>query len=142
MTSNIGATQSKKRSVGFLDQQEKPESIYNKELKKHLRPELLARIEEVVHFKDLEKKDLLSIINQELKIIKNRLLSKGFEIEFSRSTATFILEKAIRENLHARHIKNLVKEIIHVPLSKFLISNKNANSITIKPVKKEIVFNN
>ena len=141
MTSNIGATQSKKRSVGFLDQQEKPESIYNKELKKHLRPELLARIEEVVHFKDLDKKDLLNIINQELKIIKNRLSNKGFDIDFSRSTGPFILEKAISENLHARDMKNLVKEIIHVPLSKFLISNKNANCITIKPVKKEIVFN-
>ena len=94
-----------------------------------------------MHFKDLDKKDLLNIINQELKIIKSRLLSKGFEIEFGRSTAPFILEKAISESLHARDIKNLVKEIIHVPLSKFLISNKNANSITIKPVKKEIVFN-
>ena len=141
MTSNIGATQSKKRSVGFLDQQEKPESIYNKELKKHLRPELLARIEEIVHFKDLDKKDLLNIINQELKIIKNRLLNKGFDIDFSRKTGPFILEKAISENLHARDIKNLVKEIIHVPLSKFLILNKTANCIKVKPVKKEIVFN-
>ena len=141
MTSNIGAVQSKKRSVGFLDNKEKTESIYNKELKKYLRPELLARIEEVIHFKDLDKKDLLNIIKQELKIIKKRLSSKGFEIEFSRSTGSFILQKAISANLHARDIKNLVKEIIHVPLSKFLILNKATTCITIKPVKKEIVFN-
>ena len=110
------------------------------ELKKYLRPELLARIEEVIHFKELDKKDLLKIINTELKIIKNRLSSKGFDIKFSKGAASFILEKAISETLHARDIKNLVKEIIHVPLSKFLIVNKNTKNITVKSLKKEIVF--
>ena len=140
MTSNIGATQIKKRSVGFLDDKGNTESIYDKELKKYLRPELLARIEEVIHFKELDKKDLLKIINTELKIIKNRLSNKGFEIKFSRGAASFILEKAISKTLHARDIKNLVKEIIHVPLSKFLIVNKNTKNITVKSLKKEIVF--
>ena len=141
MTSNMGAQENKKRNVGFLDQKESKEVVYKKALKSYYRPELLARIEEVIHFKDLDKKDLLNIIKQELKIIKKRLLSKGFEIEFSRSTGSFILQKAISANLHARDIKNLVKEIIHVPLSKFLILNKATTCITIKPVKKEIVFN-
>jgi|TARA_R110002020_G_scaffold41989_5_gene123408 ATP-dependent Clp protease ATP-binding subunit ClpC len=140
MTSNIGSTQIKKRSVGFLDDKDNAESIYDKELKKYLRPELLARIEEVIHFKELDKKDLLKIINTELKIIKNRLSSKGFDIKFSKGAASFILEKAISKTLHARDIKNLVKEIIHVPLSKFLIVNKNTKNITVKSLKKEIVF--
>jgi ATP-dependent Clp protease ATP-binding subunit ClpC len=140
MTSNIGVIENKKRHVGFLDQKEDKEIIYKKALKSYLRPELLARIEEVVYFKELSHKDLLKIINQELKNIKQKLNKKGIQIVIRRSVGGFILKNALEKNLHARNIKGLVKELVQVPLSHFLIKNHDTDHINLRPLGKEIVF--
>ena len=140
MTSNMGAERNKKRNVGFLDQKEEKEVVCKKALKSYFRPELLARIEEVIYFKELTHKDLLKIINQELKIIKDKLLKKGIEATISKSISPYILKNALKKNLHARDIKNLVKETVHVPLSRFLINNKAVEKITVQSANKEITF--
>ena len=140
MTSNIGSKEKTKRNVGFLNQKEDESAVYGKALKSHLRPELLARIQEVIYFKELNNKDLAKIINQELKIIKEKLLKKGIKATISKSIVTYILKNAIEKNLHARDIKNLVKEIVRVPLSHFMIKNKVDEKITVSSDKKEIIF--
>lgn len=140
MTSNIGAERNKKRNVGFMEQKEEKEEVCKKALKSHLKPELLARIEEVIYFKELSHKDLLKIINQELKIIKNKLFKKGIEATISKSISRYILKNALEKDLHARDIKNLVKEIVHVPLSRFLINNKAIEKIMVESADKEITF--
>ena len=136
----MGAERNKKRNVGFLDQKEEEEVVCKKALKSHFKPELLARIEEVIYFKELTHKDLLKIINQELKIIKDKLLKKGIEATISKSISPYILKNALKKNLHARDIKNLVKETVHVPLSRFLINNKAVEKITVQSANKEITF--
>ena len=50
MTSNIGHNENSKRSMGFVPDKESDSSVYKKALKSHLRPELLARIDEVIFF--------------------------------------------------------------------------------------------
>ena len=140
MTSNIGASQSKKRSVGFLDDSDSKELVYKKALKSYLRPELLARIDQVLYFKDLESKDLLKIINQELEAVKRKLTKKGIHVKSSKSIGRSILENAIEKNLHARDMKNLVKEMVHIPMSNFLINQRNTESIVVEAKQKEIKF--
>ena len=140
MTSNIGASQSKKRSVGFLDDSDSKELVYKKALKSYLRPELLARIDQVLYFKDLESKDLLKIINQELEAVKRKLTKKGIHVKISKSIGRSILENAIEKNLHARDMKNLVKEMVHIPMSNFLINQRNTESIVVEAKQKEIKF--
>ena len=140
MTSNIGASQSKKRSVGFLDDSDSKELVYKKALKSYLRPELLARIDQVLYFKDLESKDLLKIINQELEAVKRKLTKKGIHVKISKSIGRSILENAIEKNLHARDMKNLVKEMVHIPMSNFLINQRNTESIVVETKQKEIKF--
>ena len=140
MTSNIGSKQKTKRNVGFLEQKDNEDVIYQKALKSHLRPELLARIQEVIYFKELSHKDLAKIISQELKIIKQKLLDKGIEATISKSIVPYILKNALQKDLHARDIKNLVKEIVRVPLSHFLIKHKVNQKIILSSDKKEITF--
>ena len=53
MTSNIGHNENSKRSMGFVPDKESDSSVYKKALKSHLRPELLARIDEVIFFNNL-----------------------------------------------------------------------------------------
>ena len=140
MTSNIGVSENKKRSVGFMDQKENKETIYKEALKSHLRPELLARIEEVIYFKELNNKDLTKIINQELKTIKDKLTKKDIEVTMSKSISSCILNAALEKKSHARDIKNLVKELVQVPLSHFLIKNSAIDKIKFQSGDKKITF--
>ena len=140
MTSNIGHSEKSKRSMGFVPDKESDSSVYKKALKSHLRPELLARIDEIIFFNNLNDIHLQKIINQELKIIKDRLADKGLELEYHPSIKKHIFSQVKEKNSHARQIKNLVKSAIQVPLSKFLVKNKKIEKISLKVVDKMLSF--
>ena len=140
MTSNIGHNENSKRSMGFVPDKESDSSVYKKALKSHLRPELLARIDEVIFFNNLNDNHLQKIINQELKIIKDRLAERGLELEYHASIKKHIFNQVKEKNSHARQIKNLVKSAIQVPLSKFLVKNKKIEKISVKVVDKALSF--
>ena len=140
MTSNIGHNEKSKRSMGFLDEREPDSEIYKKSLKKYLRPELLARLDEILFFNELNDTHLLKIIDQELKQITSRLLGKGIELKCESSIKKHIFNKVKEKNSHARHIKNLVKSAIQVPLSEFIVKNTKTEKISLKIVDKSLTF--
>ena len=140
MTSNIGQDKKGKRSMGFLSQEEPASDSYKKSLKKHLRPELLARIDEIIFFNNLEDSHLMKIINRELLQIKERLLNKGVKWNYSLSLQKYIFNHIKEKNNHAREIKNMVKVLVQVPLSQFIVKNRNIEKISSKIVDKTLTF--
>jgi len=44
------------------------------------------------------------------------------------------------KNNHARHIKNLVKSTVQVPLSEFIVKNRKTEKISLKVVDKSLAF--
>ena len=140
MTSNIGHKEKSKREMGFLPQEQKEEDTYKLSLKKYLRPELLARIDEVLFFNELGDPHLLKIINQELSNIEQRLLARGVKIKWSPTVKKFIFNKIKEKNSHARDIKNLVKTIVQIPLSQFIVKNRKIEEICLKVVDKNLTF--
>ena len=140
MTSNIGHKEKSKREMGFLPQKEKDTNIYKNSLKKYLCPELLARVDETLFFNELGDSHLLKIINQELVQIRKRLNEKGIELKYSFGIKKFIFNKIKEKNSHARDIKNLVKGIVQVPLSQFIVKNRKIEKISLKIVDKSLTF--
>jgi len=138
MTSNIGQSEKSKRSMGFLPDSEESASLYQKSLKKHLRPELISRIDETIIFEDLAEQDLIKIIHLELIKIKNRLTDKNIELEYSPALKRNIFKQLESQKPHAREIKNLVKTLVQVPLSHFIVKNRNVEKISIKVINKNI----
>jgi ATP-dependent Clp protease ATP-binding subunit ClpC len=140
MTSNIGHTEKSKRNVGFLSEREPDSEIYKKSLEKYLRPELLARLDEILFFNELNDAHLLKIIHQELKHITSRLLDRGVELNYDSSVKKYIFNKVKEKKSHARHIKNLVKSMVQVPLSEFIVKNRKIEKIYLKIVDKSLAF--
>ena len=140
MTSNIGHSEKSKRSMGFLSKQEPDSEIYKKSLEKYLRPELIARLDEILFFNKLNNTHLLKIINTELKNIAERLSHRGIGLEYGPSVKKHIFNKIKEEKSHARHIKNLVKSTVQVPLSEFIVKNRNIENISLKIVDKSLAF--
>jgi ATP-dependent Clp protease ATP-binding subunit ClpC len=140
MTSNIGHSEKSKRSMGFLSEQEPDSEIYKKSLEKHLRPELIARLDEILFFNKLNDTHLLKIVDQELKNIVERLSDRGVALKYDFSVKKHIFNKMKEKNNHARHIKNLVKSTVQVPLSEFIVKNRKTEKIFLKVVDKSLAF--
>jgi ATP-dependent Clp protease ATP-binding subunit ClpC len=140
MTSNLGHNEKSKRSMGFMPSKDSDSDVYKKALEKHLRPELLARIDEVLFFNDLNDSNLLKIVNQELRLISDRLSERGIELSYSPSVKKYIFNELKEKNSHARQIKNLVKTLVQIPLSTFIVENRGIEKISLKVVDKTLSF--
>jgi ATP-dependent Clp protease ATP-binding subunit ClpA len=140
MTSNVGYKEKTVKSMGFAPQTEDEDEIYKSSLKKYFRPELLARVDEVLVFNELGESELLKIIRTELSTIEDRLSERGIGISMNKSVEKHILNEIKMQKNHARQIKSAVKTIIQVPISNYIVKNRNLEKITIKVVDKSLEF--
>tara|TARA_R110000803_G_scaffold59174_1_gene117639 strand:+ start:2133 stop:4586 length:2454 start_codon:yes stop_codon:yes gene_type:complete len=139
LTSNIGHDDYSKKSMGFVQDKEDKQSSYRASIKKKLKPELVARINDIFVFEDLSDKELKLIIEYELNKIKKNLDSnKKIKLNFKKETVNFIFDKIKLKKLHARNIKNFIREEVQVPVSKFVLSKKKTEEILIKGVDNKI----
>ena len=101
MTSNIGARQVKDfgRGLGFETASQKAQTsdiekgVIEKELKKTFSPEFLNRVDDIVIFNSLEKKDIRKIVDIELKKLVSRIEKLGYQINITDDAKDFIAEK-------------------------------------------------
>lgn len=140
MTSNIGHKEKSKKSMGFIADREEEKDIYNACVKEYFRPELLARIDEVLIFNELGERELRQIIRKELDQIKSRLLAKDINVVFQKKVEIHIFNKIKNKKNHARQIKSVVKSLIQVPISDFIVKNRTVEKICINIVDKSLQF--
>ena len=140
MTSNVGHKEKSKNSMGFAPTKQNEKEVYNDSVKKHFRPELLARVDEVVIFNELGEHELKLIIRKELKEIKERLEVRKIKVVFKKSLEIHVFNKIKNDKNHARQIKNVVKSLIQVPISNFIIKNRDIKEISINVVDKSLEF--
>ena len=138
LTSNIGHAEANKKSMGFVQSESARSDSYNESVKKKLKPELLARINEVMVFDDLSDSDLKRIISFELNKIKDKLIKKGINIKFNKSSIDCVFDRIKQSGLHARDIKNYIREKIQVPVAKIVVKNSKTSEISIKSVDNRI----
>ncbi|MEJ7819371.1 MAG: ATP-dependent Clp protease ATP-binding subunit, partial [Rubrobacteraceae bacterium] len=90
MTSNVGAqTINKTKSLGFGGDEaglsyKEMKSRVTGELKKIFRPELLNRIDEIIVFHKLQREDMRSIIEIQVKRLRQQLIERDVTIEFTK----------------------------------------------------------
>ncbi|MFB3851044.1 MAG: ATP-dependent chaperone ClpB [Acidobacteriota bacterium] len=114
MTSNIGSNWI--QEYWFKDEAFAKQKI-EEELKKVFKPEFLNRIDEMVFFKPLSEKDLVGIVEIQLKYLSKRLKEKEIEIEFSDSAKKYVAEIGYDPVFGARPLKRAIQRYIENPLS-------------------------
>lgn len=124
MTSNIGAEKlQKEASFGFgavdpgslsnLDELHKSNrSKVQEDLKKMMRPELLNRIDKVIVFRALTKKDALKILDLQLDDLRERLVKKGIGLSVTKEAKDYLLEQGYDAHNGARPMRRLLQETL------------------------------
>lgn len=139
MTTNIGHAErtAAANQVGFIpESNEAPAETYVKTVKKTLRPELIARIDEIIAFDDLGDEELEKIIKSEINKIREKLKKQGIGFSCGNSVVKFIFNKIKGNKQHARDVAGLVKKQIKVPVSRNLLSREKTSKISVKILDK------
>jgi len=138
MTSNIGTQEiMDNKPVGFNSDRFKNnlenQRIIEKALKKHFRPELLNRIDDVVIFQKLTQENITDIVKIHLNNFRKNVETQGITVEFTDKIIKFVAEEGYSDEYGARPILRVITKFIQTPLSKELLLKKikSGDSITI-----------
>ncbi len=127
MTSNIGShlIQAAFENVNE-DNLEKAEETANNDvmalLRQTIRPEFLNRIDEVIMFHPLMKKEIKGIIKIQLEGLKKLLNQTGIDLQFSNYALEYLAENGYDPQLGARPLKRLIQKEIINTLSKRILA--------------------
>lgn len=154
MTSNIGAQKlQKEASLGFhatnssdiKDLDALHEANKDKvldELKKTMRPELLNRIDKMIVFRALTKKDAIRILDLQVDELRQRLVKHGLGLELSTAAKQHIIDEGYDALNGVRPLRRLLQDTIedHIALQ-MLESGYNKGDIVQVSVKgKELSY--
>ena len=140
MTSNIGARQLQDfgTGVGFGtktrndNDQDNMKGVIQNALKKTFAPEFLNRIDDVVIFNSLTRKDILKIIDIELEKLFKRINTLGYKVELTKVAKEYIAEKGFDEKYGARPLNRAIQKYIEDPLAEEIIKKKVKEGDLIK----------
>jgi ATP-dependent Clp protease ATP-binding subunit ClpC len=139
MTSNIGTADIKKASLGFgaTDEAATYESMKEKllgQLKEKFRPEFLNRVDEVIVFRSLTRKELGQIIDFMLEDTRERLKEKDITIDVTARAKEFLIDRGYDPTYGARPLRRAIERYIEDPLSEELLKGKFEEGAKIKVV--------
>lgn len=120
MTSNIG-------SEHLLTCNGDVDSVRNKlleELRQSFRPEFLNRIDEVLVFHSLSRKDLAGIVEIQLKLFTERLKSLLVSVEVTDKALKHIAEAGYDPVYGARPLKRIIVKEVENPVSRMMIAGE------------------
>jgi len=151
MTSNIGVKEvdSLNRAVGFGDvhssDEAKTAKAREQALKKKFKPEFLNRIDEIVHFRKLDKSDYLHILEILLEEVHSQIeTSKNVHLNFNAGAKNFLLDKGIDRKFGARPMRRAIKKYLNTPLARAILRDEilahSKVNVNLKPERDGLTF--
>ena len=89
----------------------------NDSLREHFKPEFLNRIDEIIVFSNLDKEQILKIVDIQINILKKRLESKKIDLEITTRVKGFLADKGYDPHYGARPLKRTIQKYIQDPLA-------------------------
>ena len=113
-------------------------------LRQTIRPEFLNRIDEVIMFQPLMRKEIRNIIKIQLNDLKNQLLKNGVLLEFSEYAVDYLAENGFDPQFGARPLKRLIQKQIVNQLSKKLLEGTidKSHPVLVDVFDGTVVFRN
>ncbi len=134
MTSNLGV-QEDQSNMGFESQSEGIERdrqlAYERSAQRFFRPEFFNRIDEVVVFRRLERKDIRSIAELQLQQLLQRdgMLRREIFARVQQNVMDWVVERGFDRELGARAIKRALETHLVEPLGDLLSQTSTATSL-------------
>ncbi len=93
-------------------------------LKQTLRPEFLNRIDDIILFHPLMKKEIKGIIRIQLQQLQKQLLTQGINLQFTDYTLDYLVQRGFDPQYGARLLKRVIQKDIINMLSRKIIGGE------------------
>jgi ATP-dependent Clp protease ATP-binding subunit ClpA len=110
MTSNAGAFESSKGSLGLMP--EKSSAMSLEAIKRTFRPEFLNRLDAIVEFQPLDKPLLIQVVRKFISELEAQLLKKSISMEVYPEAVEWLFEKGYDPAYGARPFARMIDEHI------------------------------
>jgi ATP-dependent Clp protease ATP-binding subunit ClpA len=119
MTSNVGARDLGRRSVGFGDKRATGDA--EREYKLLFSPEFRNRLDARIGFDPLSPGTMGSIVDKFMKELSGQLAEKHVTIEVTEPARTYLAEKGYDPDFGARPLARIIQEEVKTPLGEELL---------------------
>lgn len=110
-------------------------------LKKSVRPEFVNRIDEIIMFRPLSRKDIRKIVDIQVQLVRKRLEEAGVKLDLSDAAKDRLGKLGYDPQYGARPLKRVLQREILNELSKQILSGKvHKDSIIFVDLKNETEF--
>ena len=113
-------------------------------LRQTIRPEFLNRIDEIIMFQPLLKKEIKGIIKIQLEGLKQQVAQSGIRLSFSEYAIDYLAENGFDPQFGARPLKRLIQKEIINQLSKKILAGSidKSQPVLIDVFDGVVVFRN
>ena len=121
MTSNLG---SDAILEGIRDGEisEEARSVVDRMLKSHFRPEFLNRIDEIVYYKPLTRKEISAIVNLMVDALNRRLAEKQLKAALTEKAMDALIERGFDPVYGARPLKRYLQSRVETLIARRIIA--------------------
>ena len=148
MTSNIGSQIIQEK---FSDPKADLESVTELAkievlalLKQSVRPEFLNRIDDVIMFTPLNKKDIFKIVKLQIDYLKKMIGKQDITLDATDEAISYLAKKGYQPEFGARPVKRVIQKEVLNQLSKEILSGKITTDsiILLDAFDDQLVFRN
>ncbi len=122
MTSNAGATQIVRNSIGFAKQDNSSDGL--EVIKKQFSPEFRNRLDAIINFASLDVLTIGLVVDKFIMELEEQLLSKGVTFKVDAPARQWLVEHGYDRIMGARPMARLIQEQIKKPLAEELLFGK------------------
>jgi ATP-dependent Clp protease ATP-binding subunit ClpA len=140
MTSNLGAADNEKNTIGFGDLGKDGED--DKAVKKFFPPEFRNRLDAVVKFDKLSKETVKVIVEKFIRDLNTQIKDKHVEIILNNESKTWLADNGYDAKMGARPIARLIDNQIKSPLSRKILFGelKEGGRVFVDVANNKLVF--
>jgi ATP-dependent Clp protease ATP-binding subunit ClpC len=144
LTSNIGAELIKKQGTMGFGAAQRDDTNYDvmrdkilEEAKRVLKPEFVNRLDDLIVFHTLAKKELQQIVDLEIEKVAKRIKNKEITIELDQSAKDLLIEKGYDPTYGARPMRRAVERYLEDPMAEEILRGGLKAGDVAKVVEKE-----
>jgi len=125
MTSNLGAADAERNSVGFgnLERDSDPKDAVNK----FFAPEFRNRLDGIIRFGKLDKVTMIKVVKKFVDELNALVKDKNIHVKPDVEAVEFLIAKGFNSKMGARPLQRIIDDLIKRPLSKEILFGKLAN---------------
>lgn len=118
-TTNVGARQSQRRSMGFTKQDHTSDA--NEDVRRVFSPEFRNRLDGIVQFNPLNEASIRQVVHKNLAEVSTLVATRGIQVDVSEATVAWLAKRGFDPEMGARPMSRLIQQEIKQPLADLML---------------------